>query len=173
MTPVIAKNDLGPCAGCGAHVEKGEWVVHRNEGVTHAGCYPRQTGRVAQSQPQDCPLLFDDAPRSVIEEAKEVLGASAIRFAGSSYIPKYDQVRLTKKLLMVFDLMRDQKYRTINEIYDELDHQVAHTTISANLRHLKKEEFGSHTMNKRRRGDDRSGVYEYQIIENRQATKAA
>lgn len=164
----IAKSSM-LCAACSVRIEPGEYFA---DGPICAICLRKGPASAPRLISQETRLLADEL-RSLTDTAKETLGATEINFAGPDYIPKHDQVRLTKKLLMVFELMGDEKFRTINEIYAELDGRVAHTTISANLRHLKKEEFGSHRLNKRRRGEASGGVFEYQIIPNRKAVKAA
>ena len=170
MKLLLAKSPMR-CADCGAEIGQGEYY---SNGPTCYSCVLQPRPRAPKTETDTAaPLLFADESRELTEVARETLGATSLRFAGPDYVPKHDQVRLTKKLLLVFELMSDEKFRTINEIYDALDGQVAHTTISANLRHLKKEEFGSHGMNKRRRGDESNGVFEYQIIPNLQSVKAA
>ena len=84
------------------------------------------------------------------------------QFSGSDYDRKLDQTRLTGQLLDIFNLMRDEQYRTLDEISSETRHPAA--SISAQLRHLRKPKFGSYTVNKRRRGDRASGLFEYQLV---------
>ncbi|TRZ72904.1 MAG: hypothetical protein D4R97_05475 [Bacteroidetes bacterium] len=85
-------------------------------------------------------------------------------FAGSDYQPEIDDKRLTGQLLRIFDCMKDGKWRTLSEISEITgDHEAS---ISAQLRHLRKKQFGSHTVNKRRRGERECGLFEYQLILN-------
>jgi hypothetical protein len=87
------------------------------------------------------------------------------RSAGPAYDPELDQKRLTGQINDIFQLMKDGKYRTLREIEDETNHPSA--SISAQLRHLRKPEFGSHTVDKRRRaGLEENGVWEYQLLIN-------
>ncbi len=58
--------------------------------------------------------------------------------------------------------MKDSRWRTLPEIENATGDPAA--SISAQLRHLRKEKFGSHTVNKRHRGDESKGYYEYQVI---------
>lgn len=85
------------------------------------------------------------------------------KYAGPDYEPELDQKRLTGQINDIFTLMRDSKWRTLREIEDITDHPSA--SISAQLRHLRKREFGSHEINKQRReGLETKGVWEYQLI---------
>jgi hypothetical protein len=86
------------------------------------------------------------------------------RFDGADYDPKVDQARLTGQLLRVFNLMSDQKWRTLQEIADATHDP--HASISAQIRHLRKSRFGSHTVNRRARGERSHGLYEYQLLLN-------
>jgi hypothetical protein len=109
--------------------------------------------------------LFDAPTKPpVVEAVKETVGAAKVRFDGSDYSPKRDDVRLAGQLLRVFNCMRDSHWRTLEEIgHDTGDPQAS---ISAQLRHLRKEKFGSHTVNKRNRGDGARGLFEYQLVVN-------
>jgi hypothetical protein len=86
------------------------------------------------------------------------------RFNGPEYDPKHDQARLTGQALRTFDCMRDGKWRTLNEIADLTNDPAA--SISAQLRHLRKPRFGSHTVERRARGDRSSGLFEYRLVIN-------
>jgi len=83
-------------------------------------------------------------------------------FNGDVYEPKFDKIRLTGQIHRIFELMRDGRYRTLGEISNITGDGEA--SISAQLRHLKKERFGGHTLNKQHRGDRKSGLWEYQLI---------
>jgi hypothetical protein len=84
------------------------------------------------------------------------------RFNGSDYVKEFDQERLTGQLKRVYTLMIDGKWRTLREI--ESITRDPQSSISAQLRHLRKDRFGSHTLNKRNRGDRENGLFEYQLI---------
>ena len=86
------------------------------------------------------------------------------RFDGWVYDPKLDRMRLTGQIHRIFNLMRDGCWRTLDEIEAETGDPPA--SISAQLRHLRKVRFGSHTVEKRRRGDGRMGLWEYRLIVN-------
>ncbi len=82
-------------------------------------------------------------------------------FDGPEYQHTLDFVRLTGQIERVFRLMNDGKWRTLGEI--ERVTRDPQASISAQLRHLRKTKFGSHVVNKRRRGDRTSGLFEYSL----------
>jgi hypothetical protein len=84
------------------------------------------------------------------------------RFDGPAYDPKYDHARLTGQLSRVFNCMKDSHWRTLDEIAKLTNDP--HASISAQLRHLRKERFGGHTVNRRARGDRSHGLFEYQLL---------
>ena len=84
------------------------------------------------------------------------------QFSGSDYTPAFDQERLTGQIRRVFDVMKDGKWRTLREIEDVTGDGQA--SISAQIRNLKKPEFGGWPIDKRTRGDRRSGLWEYSLI---------
>ena len=108
-----------------------------------------------------------EAPRK-IQETSGRLEASAglipgaqpfLRFDGPEYIPARDQKRLTGQAERIFNLMADGKWRSLPEIARETGDPEA--SVSAQLRNLRKERFGSHTVNRRH---IYSGLFEYQLI---------
>lgn len=88
-----------------------------------------------------------------------------LRFDGSDYEKELDQSRLTGQIFKIADLMKDEKWRTLEEIESSIDEP--QSSISAQLRNLRKVRFGQHTVNKRRRGDRTNGLFEYQLIINK------
>lgn len=86
-------------------------------------------------------------------------------FQGSDYFPLFDQKRLSKQYLRIFELMSDGKWRTLDEIARYTGDP--HASISAQLRHFRKEAHGQHTVNKQRRGDPTQGLFEYQLLVRR------
>ncbi len=83
------------------------------------------------------------------------------RFDGSVYDPARDDGRLRRQLGRVYALMRDGRWRTLFEIAEATgDPQ---TSISAQLRHLRKPRFGGHDVQKRRR-TALGGTYEYRLV---------
>lgn len=87
------------------------------------------------------------------------------KFDGAAYVPLFDEARLTGQILRIFNLMRDGKWRTLREIGDITGDGEA--SISAQLRNLKKTQFGSHSVTHRRRGEKSNGLFEYQLIVNK------
>lgn len=86
------------------------------------------------------------------------------QFDGADYSPAHDKVRLTGQLERIFSLMRDGKWRTLEEISAVTEAPAA--SVSAQLRHLRKPRFGMNTVNKRNRGNRSKGLFEYQLKVN-------
>jgi len=81
---------------------------------------------------------------------------------GSDYDPKLDGVRLTGQMLRVFEYMRNGKWMTLFEIADSINEP--ESSVSAQMRNLRKDRNGNHTIEKQRRGE--SGTWEYKLIVN-------
>jgi len=81
------------------------------------------------------------------------------RFDGDDYVPPRDDPRLTRQYSRIFALMRDGAWRTLADIEAATGDPPA--SISAQLRHMRKQRFGSHTVNRRYLGD---GLYDYQLV---------
>ena len=77
-------------------------------------------------------------------------------FNGSEYNALFDKGRLTGQLHKLFELMKDQTFRTLSEIENET--AIPQASISAQLRNLRKDRFGGHTVNRRPRGDRFHGL---------------
>ena len=86
---------------------------------------------------------------------------TALRFDGPCYDPTLDQARLTTQLDRIRDLMLDGVWRTLGEIEQVTGYPQA--SISAQVRHLRKSRFGSHLVEKRRRGPGRHGLWEIRV----------
>lgn len=80
-------------------------------------------------------------------------------FDGSDYQPRRDDSRLSVQYIRIFEFMKDGQYRTLKEISDNTNDPEA--SISAQLRHMRKERFGGHTVNKIY---IKNGLYTYQLI---------
>ncbi len=87
------------------------------------------------------------------------------KFFGSNYVPKEDDTRLTGGIKRIFSLMQDGNWRTLQEI--ERLTKVPAASVSANLRHLKREAYGSHGLEKKIRGERSGGLWEYKLIVNK------
>ena len=88
-----------------------------------------------------------------------------LRFSGDDYDYVLDNDRLSSQILRIFHLMKDSKWRTLGEIEKITGDPQA--SISAQLRHLRKERFGKHTVERRRvTGMEKRGLYDYRLIVN-------
>jgi len=87
---------------------------------------------------------------------------SELKFDGSDYSQRLDGVRLTGQIQRIYGLMKDAKWRTIKEIASVCDDPPC--SVSAQLRHLRKPRFGGHTVLKRRKGGEKGGLWEYQLL---------
>jgi len=92
---------------------------------------------------------------------KDLFSSQGLRFDGSSYVPAFDQKRLTGQIRKIYNCMKDGKFRTLSQIQEET--RAPQASISAQLRHLRKPRFGGHTVEKRRVGDSSNGLFEYQL----------
>ena len=82
-------------------------------------------------------------------------------FDGATYDRDLDKLRLTGQTHRVFDLMRDGEWRTLAEI-EETTHD-PQASISARLRDLRKHKFGGFNVQRRHRGNQNRGLYEYRV----------
>ena len=82
-------------------------------------------------------------------------------FDGCTYSKKHDLVRLNGQINRIYNLMKDGEWRTLSEIENKTNDQQA--SISAQLRNLRKERFGSYTVEKRPRGNRDNGLFEYRV----------
>lgn len=80
-------------------------------------------------------------------------------FDGPAYDARHDFKRLTGQIERIFSLMSDGKHRTLDEISRATGDPPA--SVSAQLRHMRKPRFGSHCIEKARRGDPSKGLWEY------------
>jgi len=90
---------------------------------------------------------------------------SELPFVGDGFDQNLDGARLTGQICRIYRLMKDAKWRTLQEIQEETGDPQA--SISAQLRHLRKVAFGGHTVEKKRRVDKETtkehGLWEYQL----------
>ncbi len=85
-------------------------------------------------------------------------------FNGSDYDHARDSERLTSQYQVIFDLMKDGHERTLNQI--ALITGYSSSSISAQLRHMRKPRFGSHVVTKKYLGN---GLFTYGLIVNQKA----
>jgi len=98
------------------------------------------------------------------------LPAGPLRFDGAEYVRAVDDARLTGQIRRVFDLMRDGRWRTLDEIGGATGDPVA--SISAQLRHLRKPRFGQFRVEKQHRGEPDRGLWEYRLLPPLQSGQA-
>lgn len=84
------------------------------------------------------------------------------RFDGITYELEHDEARLTKQLKRTFDLIKDGEWRTLTEIHNQTGDP--EQSVSARLRDLRKHKHGGYTVERRRRGTEARGIFEYRII---------
>ncbi len=96
-----------------------------------------------------------DEIRRFAEQARET------NFNGADYVPIRDNPRLNAQIYRVFCCMIGGEWRTLDEIAKITNDPPA--SISAQLRHLRKERFGSYRLGRRHRSAESSGLYEYQL----------
>ncbi len=83
-------------------------------------------------------------------------------FNGPEYQPKEDFKRLLSQAIRIKSLMMDGEWRTLPEIAEATGDPQA--SISAQLRHLRKERFGGYRVLRRPRSSRRRGLFEYQVL---------
>jgi len=89
----------------------------------------------------------------------------AIDFSGATYDPELDLERLNAQQARIFMVVQDGRWRTLREIANLTDDPEA--SVSARLRDFRKEKYGKHQVEKRRRGDPKSGLFEYRLVLDR------
>lgn len=83
-------------------------------------------------------------------------------FDGAAYQREFDFARLAGQIGRVYDCMRGGAWRTLEEISRLTGDPQA--SVSAQLRHLRKEKFGAHQVERRARGDRERGLFEYRML---------
>jgi hypothetical protein len=101
-----------------------------------------------QFEAESLPLFDDPGP--------------AKHFGGSTYIPEFDQDRLNHQSRLVYSLMIDGEWRTLEEI--SAGTGAPQASVSARLRDFRKNAFGSHKVLRRHRGEAKRGLYEYRLV---------
>lgn len=87
------------------------------------------------------------------------------RFDGKAYVPARDDIRLTGQLRRIYALMKDGKWRSLRQIAEATGDP--ESSASAQLRHLRKERFGAHTIERRYVA---GGLFEYRLVPNPDST---
>ena len=83
-------------------------------------------------------------------------------FDGETFDSVLDTVRLSRQAQLVFDLMRDGRWRTLSEITSAIG-SGSEAGVSARLRDFRKPKFGGFVVDRRRRGNQTKGVFEYRV----------
>lgn len=115
--------------------------------------------RSAPDHAQQCDGRQGKVEAAAQDDPQVVLGP---HFNGPDYDPDLDHARLTGQIARIFTLMGDHAWRTLGEIEAETGDPQA--SISAQLRHLRKRRFGAFVIEKRRRGADDTGLFEYRLL---------
>ncbi len=84
-----------------------------------------------------------------------------LRLDGSTYSAPLDAIRLGRQLAAVLSALRRGGWWTLAELVAIAGGSEA--GVSARLRDLRKPKFGGHQVDRRRRGDPTSGVWEYAL----------
>ena len=88
-----------------------------------------------------------------------------LTFQGADFDQERDGVRLTGQIRRVYTIMKDRKWRTVSEIQIDIFKKFAikdpENSIQAQLRNLRKPEFGKHSVERIRR--EKTNVSEYQL----------
>jgi hypothetical protein len=88
-------------------------------------------------------------------------------FAGVTYDDDLDASRLKGQYKRVWNVMRLGDWLTLSEIQTYIKLQTgvydSESAISARLRDFRKERFGSHQVERRRRGEAERGLHEYRL----------
>ena len=93
-----------------------------------------------------------------------------ISFDGPCFDWELDHSRLTTLMALVFVVIKNGvRWYTVERIQFEIrskyQKKCSQTSVSAILRHFRKEKYGSHTVNTRR--VKKTGLFEYQFIFNK------
>ena len=83
-------------------------------------------------------------------------------FDGKAYEAEFDYSRLSNAIRKTYECMKDGKWRTLAEICEVTGGREA--SESARLRDFRKEKYGNHTVDRRRRGNPKDGLFEYRLI---------
>ncbi len=93
---------------------------------------------------------------------------SSLNFDGPTFVSELDGERLKGQMSRVFQVVRGGEWLTLGEIsvrckpINRMGRE-SDASISARLRDLRKLRFGGFTVDRRRRGDPSSGLFEYRV----------
>lgn len=80
-------------------------------------------------------------------------------FDGKTYSPTLDHARLTGQLGAVYDVMKDGQWYALWQIQDRV--KGSESSIGARIRDLRKEKFGGHTVERKRKA---GGSWQYRLV---------
>lgn len=83
------------------------------------------------------------------------------RFEGPEYKTETDKLRLSKQIGRIYRCIQDGAWRTLEEIAAVTGD--GESSVSAQLRNLRKPQFGSFVITRRPRGDRAHGLFEYRV----------
>tara|TARA_R100000808_G_scaffold19832_1_gene42976 strand:- start:1090 stop:1395 length:306 start_codon:yes stop_codon:yes gene_type:complete len=81
------------------------------------------------------------------------------QFDGSDYNDKRDRPRLNGQIRRVYRAMCSSRWMTLDDVVEITGDP--HASVSAQMRHLRKEKFGSNYVQKRYKG---RGLFEYRLL---------
>lgn len=99
------------------------------------------------------------APTRVPRDTPVLRATRGYRHGDAGFDVRTDYERLNDQSRRVYDAIWDGQWRTLREIADITGDPEA--SISARLRDFRKTEFGTHTVERRRRGGASAGTWEY------------
>lgn len=82
-------------------------------------------------------------------------------FGGDTYEPEFDAARLRGQLADIYARMSDGAWHTLRELAFVCG--CSEASASARLRDLRKKRFGGHTIERRRVGDPKRGLFAYRM----------
>lgn len=81
---------------------------------------------------------------------------------GETYVSHLDKSRLNSQLRRVFDIVCDEQWHLLEDLARLVGGSEA--AVSARLRDLRKEKFGSYRVDRRRVGESHRGLFEYRLV---------
>jgi hypothetical protein len=93
------------------------------------------------------------------DDGRPAIAAGSV---GPAYDKRLDGARLDRQHVRIRDWMLGSGWKTLAEIHQALGYP--ESSISAQLRHLRKIHCGSYRVEKRRRNGGRGGTWEYKVL---------
>ena len=88
-----------------------------------------------------------------------------MKFVGIEYPDSLDGERLSNQIERIISLMTDGEWRTHLEIASLT--MSPQSSVSSQLRNLRMKENGGYEVQRRRRGEKKSGLFEYRVLSPR------